>query len=268
MQKEISWVVQNNLSSDRKTYIDMVNAFIKHNIPYQLIDVIPFDDKLPEFNRNNFNIFYGSTTFMNNIYKDKELRNGLFFNPETFRIDNYLQKWGKRMLNSDGKITTFKNLQNLNFKEEELLFIRPLDDSKIFDGQLITFNEIKNWKNKIRVIKDSVLTEDTEILIGEPYKLNKEWRNFIVNGKVIASSRYTKNGILSKDGTDTPQDMIEFCELSCNIYTPHNVFVMDVTETGGEYYIVECGCINSTGFYNANIESIIVSLTNYVKENN
>ena len=32
---------------------------------------------------------------------------------------------------------------------------------------------------------------------------------------------------------------------------------MDVCETGGELYIVECNCMNAAGFYDANIEAAL-----------
>lgn len=66
--KEIGWVVQNNLTSDRYVYDGFDVAFKKHNIPYEFVQVIPFDENLPKFNKERLNVFYGSTTMMNNVY--------------------------------------------------------------------------------------------------------------------------------------------------------------------------------------------------------
>ena len=76
-----------------------------------------------------------------------------------------------------------------------------------------------------------------------------------------------KNNRLNKDGNDAPEEMIAFCEKACHIYTPHDVFVMDIAETGGDYYILECGCMNSVGFYEADMEKIVLSLNDYMKQN-
>jgi hypothetical protein len=40
---------------------------------------------------------------------------------------------------------------------------------------------------------------------------------------------------------------------------------MDIASTDdGTYYIIECGCLNSVGFYHSNIEEIIKSITNNI----
>jgi hypothetical protein len=39
--------------------------------------------------------------------------------------------------------------------------------------------------------------------------------------------------------------------------------VMDICQTGDNYYIVECGCLNSAGFYHADIEAIVSGVTAY-----
>jgi len=203
---------------------------------------------------------------MNNIYSNPSLRDGLFFNPENFRMDLYIIKWGELMLSNKAIVTTFKDLCAQNRPEEELIFIRPLDDSKLFNGQVKTFLEIKNWQKNIQVIKDNALTENTPILAGEPYKINKEWRNIIVEGRVVSSSRYYNGGYLSKSATDIPEEVIELCEKACKIFTPHDVFAMDIAETGGEYYIIECGCFNSVGFYDMDIEKVVLAVHKYFKD--
>lgn len=266
MKQEIGWVVQKNLTSDRYLYDGFIKTFEKYKIPYELVDVVPFSVELPIFNRERINVFYGSTTMMNNVYNDKTLRQGLFFNPKTFKMDLYIQKWGELMLSNNAVVTTLKELCNQDKKDDEFIFVRPVDDSKLFNGQVKTFLEIKNWKNNFQVLKDGLLTEDTPILAGEPYKINKEWRNIIVNGKVISSSRYYKNGYLNKSATDIPKEVIELCERACGIFTPHDIFAMDIAETGGEYYILECGCVNSVGFYDMDIEKVVLEVQNYMQD--
>lgn len=264
MKQEIGWVVQKNLTSDRKTYEILEEVFKKHNISFEFIDVVPFSNSLPDFNRDRINIFYGATTFINMLYSSTTgYRNqGIFFN-ESFNMKTYLNYWGDMMLSSNAKILPFKEIKTLSFNDEDLLFVRPDDDSKLFNGQVLSFLEIKN--QKFQIIKDDALTDDTQILISEPYKINKEWRNIIFNGKVISSSRYYKNGYLNKSATDIPKEVIELCEKACSVFTPHDIFAMDIAETGGEYYILECGCVNSVGFYDMDIENIVLSIQNYME---
>ncbi len=265
--KNIGWVVQQNFSSDRYVYDKFKNIFDTHKIEHDFINVIPFDTNLPEFNKERINIFYGSITTVNTAYKDVALRPGIFFDPDTFKMDNYIDKWGKLMLNCDAKILTLKEVSQLEGDPETLFFIRPNDDSKSFAGQIMKQGELKIWRDKIFACNTDQINDETVVLLGEPYKINKEWRTFVVNGKVVASSRYMKNNRLNKDGNDAPEEMIAFCEKACHIYTPHDVFVMDIAETGGDYYILECGCMNSVGFYEADMEKIVLSLNDYMKQN-
>jgi hypothetical protein len=38
---------------------------------------------------------------------------------------------------------------------------------------------------------------------------------------------------------------------------------MDVCETGGELYIVECNYMNAAGFYDADVEAILLNISEY-----
>jgi len=59
--------------------------------------------------------------------------------------------------------------------------------------------------------------------------------------------------------------VIAFAEARCRQFSPHEIFVMDVCESGGDLYIVECNCMNAAGFYDANVEAIIAEVTDYIQ---
>ena len=78
---------------------------------------------------------------------------------------------------------------------------------------------------------------------------------------------YRKNFKLHKDGNDIPPEMIKFVEDRCKEYMPHGIFAMDIAKCEGEheYYIIECGCMNSVGFYHCNIDTYVEKLTQWVE---
>ncbi|MFY0254435.1 ATP-grasp domain-containing protein [Chitinophaga sp. 30R24] len=82
------------------------------------------------------------------------------------------------------------------------------------------------------------------------------------DGKVITASKYRTYFKLTKE-RGCPFAVIDFAENRCREYTPHAVFVMDVCETGDDFYIVECGCMNAAGFYKADIDVIVQVVTAY-----
>lgn len=260
--KDIKWIVQNNLLSERD--IELIGSACNAiNVEYQPVDVLPMSSELPEFNVQPNNVYYGSTTFMYNLYNQIKPK-GLFFDESTFSMQNYINKWGEHMLNSDATVLTVKKLLEIECDPNEDFFIRPDSDGKQFDGQVMEFRDIKGFIER-HLLYDSNIDLDTKVLIGPVYNIDKEWRNYIVDGKVVTSSLYRHNFRLKKDANDIPESMIKFVEDRIAEYKPHDNFAIDIASTkDGTYYIIECGCLNSVGFYHADISKIVSAVTDYM----
>jgi hypothetical protein len=256
----IQWVVQKNLTGE-SAFSDLKRSCKNIEVDFVEIEVIPFTHDLPAFPTEKRSIFYGSTTFTNLIFVHPELNAGLFFNAN-YSIENYFEKYGENMLNYGAKITTFKEVMTLGCEPDKVFFIRPNDDTKSFAGEVKTFKNIEEWYESLKIIENTNLTLDTKIVVGEPFNIKSEWRLWIVNKKVVASSKYREYFKLKKQ-EGCPNEVIEFAEKRCAEYTPHDVFVMDIGLCGDEYYIIECGCLNAAGFYEANIQQIVTSVTEY-----
>jgi hypothetical protein len=234
---------------------------------------VPFSEELPRFPISDAmyeNIYYGSTTFMNNLYSQLDKPKGLFYNHETFSMENYFDKWGEHMLNYGAEIMTVEQFLNKPQFEavEPTLFLRPDGDGKEFDGQVGEVSKLKDMVKRMMKY-ESPLEMDSKLILGPAYNIHREWRNYIVNGKVVTSSRYRKNFRLSKSGTDIPEDMIKFVEDRCKEYQPHDIFAMDIAEVKDgdtmKYFIIECGCMNSVGFYHCDIDKYVEKLTEWVE---
>lgn len=264
--KAIRWVMQNNLIAENDVE-KMRKACKDLNIEFYEMTVLPFSPHLPDFPMDGIiNIYYGSTTLMNNLY-EKLKPEGLFYNHETFSMENYIKQWGEHMLNSDARITTVSEFLVEDNDPEENFFIRPDGDGKEFDGQVAQFKNIGSWMERA-LNYESNLTPDSKILVGPAYNIHKEWRNYVVNGRVVTSSLYRENFRLKKDGNDIPEDMLEFVKARIKEYEPAKVFAIDIASThDGTYYIIECGCINSVGLYDCNVPKLINKLQNYLTNN-
>lgn len=264
--KNIQWVVQRNLTS-LYDFEGMQSACARLGIPFHAIDIIPFTSTLPPFDKTRRSIIYGSTTFNAIAANDPVLREGVFFDEQQFSIENYIKHWGRHMLNYEAKITTFQSLiDNSEYPEDKLLFIRPNDDNKSFAGELKQYYQIRAWFSQLSAIDNSLLSPKSKIVVSEPYNIQYEWRLWIVNKRVIAASKYRQYFKLKKEA-GCPDAVIDFAVDRCKEYTPHDVFVMDVCLCGDAYYIVECGCMNGAGFYKANIEDIIREVSAYFVAN-
>lgn len=259
----VKWIIQNNLIKENVLNL-FRNAFRQHNIVYEEVIVIPFSAELPNFEPVDQPVFYGSTTLMMNAYHSKYSQ-GVFFEEEKFTVENYQKYWGNRMLNRQGQIWFFHEFIESAVDLQQEWFIRPNDDTKSFAGQVMSSEDIKEWYQKIVQMDSDVLNAHTMIFADTPKTIIKEWRNFIVNKKVVDTTRYMFGGELNISCTDVPSEMIEFVENSCVEYVPHDIFVMDIAQIPEGFFIVEANCFNGTGFYEHNIGKIVKSITNFLK---
>ena len=168
----------------------------------------------------------------------------------------------------EGDLNTLKESINnigVDFVEVEVMPFTPdipffpTEKRSIFYGSVTLNNLIYE---KLKIIENTNLDLESKIIVSEPYNIKTEWRLWIVNGKVVASSKYRQYFKLKKE-EGCPEEVKKFAEERCAEYTPHNCFVMDIALCGDSYYIVECGGMNSAGFYKANISDIVSSVTEY-----
>ena len=193
----IRWVVQTNLG---KQYVEELElACKKLGIEFISATAIPFCDELPNVSNDKPTIFYGATRWIDNIYRNNIWKPGVFFNPDAiFTVWN--DKYGQFSINYGANITTLNALkaeiEDENYWEDHLLFIRPVSDQKEFAGQVISAYGIWDWVNRLQT--DVSDFGNTKIVIAEPIGIECEWRCFMVNGKVSSATQYRKYQHLNK----------------------------------------------------------------------
>jgi hypothetical protein len=263
--QEFQWVLQSNLTN-LKTLNEVRAALIADNVAFEEVKIIPFSDALPEIsNRSLFSIFYGSTTLMLNAYNDQHFRGGVFYN-ESFTISNYLEKWGNKMLNEDALIMTLEEFAGKNLNPQSEWFIRPNEDNKAFSGMTLYFEQFMNFFEIVKNSSNPHLNSQKDIAVSTPKTITTEWRSFIVNGKIISTSRYLHEGKFLTSSNAVPPSLIDFIEKVIRQYSPHDIFAIDIALSGEEYRIIECNCFNGTGFYDHNIPAIIRAVNNYLRQ--
>ncbi|NML41522.1 ATP-grasp domain-containing protein [Chitinophaga sp. G-6-1-13] len=256
--QDIQWIIQQNLTNTADLE-QLKTACNNIGVRHQEVMVIPFTEALPEFDRSYRSIFYGSVTFSQMALAEPSVSSGLFMDNTIFSIENYFERWGRHMLNYGAMLTTFEALVQMDLPADKLYFIRPDNDHKSFAGEVKSFGDIGIWYEQLKATDISL---DSRIVVSEPYNIRYEWRLWIVHKKVVAASKYREYFQLTKE-RGCPEEVIHYAEARCREYTPHDVFVMDVCRCGDEYFIVECGCMNSAGFYAADIAAIVAAVTDY-----
>lgn len=262
----INWILQKNLT--KPEILERIKSVLNgKDETWEELEVIPFSNEIPEIkNKDSFKIIYGSTTFMLNSFKNNELREGVFFEPTRFQMRNYVDKWNGKVLNSDGRLLKFGELEELESEPEKKWFIRPNTDGKEFSGRVETFMELKEWSDKVCELDLPELNKETEVWISEPKKIKKEWRLFVVDNQIVSASRYMNEGELDESEDDVPKEMTEFAKERISEYRIEDVYVMDIAEIENEYKLIECNCFNGTGFYKHDIERIVQSINKFIKQ--
>lgn len=269
MLKNIHWILQSNLV--KQNVLEDVKAVLtEHHVSFEEVNVIPFSDELPVFRESGTNtVFYGSTTLILNAYKKYGGGNGIFYDANTFTMQTYLKNWGKRMLNADAIISNFPDfaLRHKTSAADRRWFVRPDSDDKAFSGRAMTMAEILAFATELEHSNNPYLTLKTLCLFSTLKPIEKEWRLFIQGKDVISACRYAEHGSISVSEQDVPQAMLEFAKESCSVFTPSEVFVMDVALSEAGYFIIECNCFNDSGFYKHDIKKVITSVNNYLLKN-
>ena len=251
--KKPRWFIQQNLN-DEQLVQKMVAICKKHQLPYALFDLIPFQKDL--------SLPWGGLLFYGTVQIKERLQENcfggcLFFDDGIFQMTNYLEKWGAKMLNYGAKLTSVQHFEKTNLNADELVFVRPNADDKSFNGQVKTFGELADWFKSI-----PNLSPKTQILIGKPYHLQKEWRIWMLNGKAITATQYRENMKLHPNA-EVPEAVLKFAQKCAKIYQPNRAFVMDVGLCAGELFIIECGCVHFAGFYKADLEKWMLAFSRF-----
>ena len=263
---DFKWVIQKTLAG-QETLRSLINAVMQNNATVELIEVIPFDSDIQyEPSDDKHPIVYGSSTFMFGSHRHPFLKKGVFYNPETFMMSKYLQQWGSHMLNSDAIVLQTAWLSDLDWTPDRPVFIRPDDDSKSFSGMVCGYNEVVERFSRLDN-SNPYLNAESKVVVSSVKDVEREWRCFIIQGRVICASRYRIHGQTLVDETDNPESMIVFVEDVCKVFVPHDVFVIDVALFQGNYKIVECNCFNGSGTYRHDWNIIVKALQEFIISN-
>jgi hypothetical protein len=272
----VKWLVQQNLLDENNMSVvrSAITKFERLST-YHGIDVIPFSEELtlPEsISESDVKVIpYGSTK-LTKLAKQKNW-SGVFFDDGAFRVDTW-NKHHEDMLNKPLMIMKAKTVepyfsQSWGAYPDKQFFVRPMEDLKAFAGGVMTVEQLANFLGG--TTGNFSVADDCEVVISEVQDILAEWRFFIVGGKVIDGSMYRNHGRLLKKHLDQTFDaaLYEAAQTFADHWLPAPCVCMDlalIQIDGGEtcLKIVEFNCINSSGFYDNDINKIVYELTDYV----
>ena len=255
------YVIQENVF--KETHFDLLIEFIKKfNIDYEIIKWQPFVTDL-EFSTERKDVWCWGSVSMSKIAHKYGWKPGSMYN-ENHDVDVYGPRYGEHMLNHDG-ITM--NLTDPLPERFQYFFSRPTKDTKAYSGQLFERDTWNEWVHKVvteeTVSGRKILTHETRVQIAPLKTIEQEIRCWVVGGKVITISAYKIGSRVIYQNYDHEQYIKDFAQAMVDIYQPAEAFVIDVCLHNGELKIVEVNCINSSGFYHADMQKLLESIEYY-----
>jgi hypothetical protein len=270
----VLWILQNNIHNE-PGFLRLVDALAKRQLPFMIVKPVPFTHQLLraemdtstatrdveelaalEIDATQPVIAFGSYTLAQ-IAAARGWRPGAFL--ENLSYDIWSRAWPSDwLLNPDARITC---LRDADF-EDEIAFVRPVKDSKLFAGKVFERAEFLAWKTA--VLKSAAdgdpLDATTQVTISSPRMINTETRVFVVAGEVVTFSQYRRDGKLAYSGVRVDDEVLIFAAQCIAMWRPNEAFALDIAQTPDGCRIVEVNCINAAGFYAADTARLVDAL--------
>jgi len=246
------YLLQDGLFQDEERY-QLIRNLKTLKLNYELVKVLPFIEDI-KFNTDRTDVFcFGAL-------KMARLAPKYNWNPGVYMTKNhdylvYSEYYKDNLLNSDSKIYKFGD--NIL---ENYFFARPTKDSKVFTGKVFdkdTWKEFRNWN--LTNGHSTTLDENTDIQVCSVKNIQKEYRFFIVKGNIITGSLYRLGNRVTHDNF-IEQGAIDFCYDMINTFQLADAFVMDICLVNDKWKIIECGCLNCSGFYASDIQKLLMAI--------
>jgi ATP-grasp domain, R2K clade family 3 len=180
---------------------------------------------------------------------------GSLFN-ENHDMRVYGAHYGAEMLNHDGFTIRFADAFSV---PSYVFFARPTAETKAFTGQCFIRSSWDEFVTVSLARNDGRLTPDTQVLIAPQKDIQREFRTWIVHGRVITASQYRSGHGPALERCTEPV-VLDYAERMAKAYSPADAFVLDVCMTDQGMRIVEVNCIHSAGFYEADLDKLLAAV--------
>lgn len=247
------YVIQENIFRE-ENYNKIFDVMKRLKLPYEILKIDTNGDIGKLMNKRKDVFVFGSV-------RAARLSASMNWTPGSFYGKNhdyeiYKDHYKENLLNYDCQLKDIAD--QITWNPNEIKFIRPSKDSKVFNGKLYT--KIK-WEDTVKMVKEKYLgvMPPVTIQVGSPKKIYKEARLWIVDGKVVTSSYYKFNENVVYTEYVEPEGL-EFTQRMIDIYKVAPSFVMDICLTPDGWKIVEINCVNCSGFYQGDLQKLVITL--------
>lgn len=248
------YIIQENLFRE-EGHAKLINCLERFEIDYELVKVLPFVEEI-DFKTERKDVFVFGSLKLARLSKKYGWDPGALIT-KNHDYNVYSKHYKENLLNYDSRVVKFGDDFEWIYDQH---FIRPCLDSKSFTGKVYEKPEWDAFKERmLSHPDDTTLRADTLIQIAVPKKITQEVRCWVVDGKIVTQSTYRRGSFLVYDNI-VDDDAIEFAQRMVDIYQLSDTFVIDVCLTSNGWKIVECGSTSCAGFYDADMQKLLMAL--------
>lgn len=259
----MQWLIQNSgmtFNALDRNLEPLIRALDEKGIEKHAVGIIPSREDGPwdtivgleGIDRTKPTMFYGSTRLAELAAKSEFFPN-LFYRPEWFDPFNWIGKRNDLLNEEQVKITAGQLRRDWIGQPMFVKSVAP----KVLTGMVLEGPDRGWWTDEYEL----AVPDDTELVLSPVQAIVREWRTFIVNGKVVAASQYKHDGILRMREPIPPEVWCRFVWKAESRWLPAPNIVMDVCElASGEFMVVEFNSLVSSGFYNADAGAIVEAI--------
>lgn len=253
----LRWIVQKNLFNE-KGYDELIRTIEQMGFQHTSVKVIPFTtDMEPDVNETEGLVAYGSTS-LRKIAIQKKWDPGVFFDYTAFTHPSWVEHWGSHMLNYNAQVLKFRDISFTGTK-----FIRPIDDLKTFSGHVVYEGQFKEWQDRILWLEATELSPEHLCVVADVIPMIREYRFFVVDGKVVTGSQYKINERVFTNAR-VDEWIWDYAQARVDEYQPAAGFVIDVAMIpNNELKVIEVNCLNSSGFYACDVSKIVQAVADH-----
>ena len=233
--------------------------------------LIPFSDEVTgteDFDKFDVVVPYGTVKLIRLWQKGllpKSVQ--VFYDEPSFDQFNYGRVIPKELLlNGEAIYSTLGHWKDVPMTRD--VFVKPTRDLKAFAGCMVYKGQTAGEEIFSRP-QDSSLSDDEVILIAPLREIVKEFRNFVVDGKVIDSSIYKIGSKVTyeRPSAEEFEQINRFFDIVKSHYEPHDVYVVDFALLAdGQWVVIEYNCLNCAGMYASDRRKVFSAIAQFVSQ--
>jgi hypothetical protein len=251
------WILQDGFLSE-SGWAALIANLERFGIDYSVHAVLPrVGELVPAPSLTHQNVICIGSYSMRHVAARNGWVPGVF---DLFAQDFEQQRahWGEHMLNFGSVVCALEEAQFTG----ERMFVRPTNDSKHFSGRIFEAHEFKQWQTAMcdpAASHGTSLAPTTQIQLSRPVVIHAEYRFWVVDGDIVTQSLY-KRGSQVMYASDVDERVTAFVRERIDEWSPHESFVIDACDSENGMKIVEINTLNSSGFYAADVQRLVLAL--------